>query len=223
MKRFFIGLLGLLVPLASVLVTPASGQADKSAAIARILTTRALWGKDFAAGLASLPHWNSAGERAVAIFPDRIVGATPFRTAEEAQTRRGALSQALGQRRPSAAPAFTDLLRGIADRALPLRSEAAPFSDDDYYRIVLTAPGSQFLAAGLTAAQVEALLGNPESVTTQLIQNDTERRPVVLTLRSYAEGAIVFAESDWAPRPGGIDRVLIDVPAVSAVVFRLAQ
>jgi len=223
MKRFFIGLLGLLVPLASVVVTPASGQADKNAAITRILTTRALWGKDFAAGLASLPHWNSSGERAVAVFPDRIVGATPFKTAEEAQARRAALSQALSQRRPSAAPAFTELLRGTVDRALPLRSEAAPFLDDDSYRVVLTAPGSQFLAAGLTAAQVEAAVGQPESVTTQLIQNERERRPVVLTLRSYADGAVVFAESDWAPRPGVIDRVLIDVPAVAAVVFRPAQ
>lgn len=60
--------------------------------------------------------------------------------------------------------------------------------------------------------------GPPESVTTMLIQNDTDRRPVVLTLSAYANGAILFAESDWAPVPGVVDRVLLDVRKITGAL-----
>ena len=45
-----------------------------------------------------------------------------------------------------------------------------------------------------------------------VIPTEGERRQQILTLFSYANGAIVFAEADIAARPGRINRVLLDVP-----------
>jgi len=87
------------------------------------------------------------------------------------------------------------------------------------YRVAITGSNLQYLAPRLTVRQVETEIGPPEAVTTQVIQSERDRRPVALTLHSYANGAIIFAESDWMP-PGLIDRVILDVPVVSAIVFR---
>ena len=214
MKRI---LLLLLLPLVFGATLPAFAQSGQGPAVIKILTARGLFGKDFPAALASLPAWRRAGEESVAVFPDRIVGATPFKAAEAAQPARSALGEALRQATPAAGPSFATALRALVGKPPPLTSDVIQFSDDGSFRVALS--GGEFLRGGLTVKQVEAAIGQPETVTTQLIQSEGERRPVILTLHSYAGGAIVFAESDLAPRPGVIDRVILNVPAVSAIVF----
>jgi hypothetical protein len=208
----------LALPLALGLATPAIGQGKQASMIAKILTTPGLWGKDFPAALASLPAWKRAGDPSVAIFPDRIVGATPFKTTESAQSARTAMIQALNQRPPAAEP-FVELLKGQTERILQAQSEILQFLDDDSYRVTVTWADAQFFPAGLTVKQVESLIGQPEAVTTQVIQSERDRRPVILTLHRYADGALIVAESDWAPKPGLVDRIILNVPTVSAVVF----
>ena len=220
MKRM---LVLLVLPLVFGLPLPAAGQGDRATTVAKILTTGALWGKDFPAAVASLYAWSRVGEPAFAIFPDRVVGVTPFKTPDAGKPSQAALSEALSQARPSPTPAFVELLKGLAGRPLPLQSEVVPFFDDDSYRVALAGAGLQLLAPGLTVEQVETLIGKPDIVTKQLIQSDRDRRPVILTLHSYADGTIVFAESDWAPRPGLIDRVILNVPVLSGVVFKGGQ
>jgi hypothetical protein len=200
----------------------AAGQGDEKATLVKIFTTRALWGKDSPAALAFLPAWRRIGERTIAIFPDRIVGATPFKTAEEAQQARATVDRAFTER-PPIAPEFEELLARFTREPAPFQAAVIRFLEDDSFRIALTAPNLQFLPESLTVRQVEELIGQPETVTTQVIQSERDRRPLVLTLHSYAKGAIVYAESDWAPRPGFVDRVILNVPAVTAVVFRGAQ
>lgn len=212
----------LVLPLVFGLALPAAGQGDQASDIVKILSTRTLWGKDFPAALSSLPHWNRIGERTVALFPDRFLGATPFRTAEAAQPTRVALSQALSQTAPSPVPAFVELLGRLTGRPFPFQSDVVQSVDDDSYRVAITGSNLQYLAPRLTVRQVETEIGPPEAVTTQVIQSERDRRPVTLTLHSYANGAIIFAESDWMP-PGLIDRVILDVPVVSAIVFRGGQ
>jgi hypothetical protein len=217
--KVFLALLILMFGLAS----PASAQDDQASTITKILNTRALWGKDFPAALASLPAWDRAGEHAIAIFPAQIVGTTPFKTPEAAQPARAALSAALSQPLPEAAPPFTDLFKGLRGGPLPFQSEIVQVFDDDSFRIAIVGKDVQFLPPGLTVKQVEISIGLPQVVTTQVIQSERDRRPVILTLHSYADGAIVFAESDWQPTPGIVDRVILNVPVVSAIVLRKGQ
>jgi hypothetical protein len=42
----------------------------------------------------------------------------------------------------------------------------------------------------------------------------------VLTVYTYAGGSIAFAEADIAPRPGLVNRVRLDVPAVTAALAK---
>jgi hypothetical protein len=69
-------------------------------------------------------------------------------------------------------------------------------------------------------ARLQERLGAPDTVTQRLIQTDRDNRPAVLTLRSYAGGGVVFIETDWAPRPGIVDRVVLDTRVLSAALFR---
>jgi hypothetical protein len=216
-------ILAFLIPFVLGPSLPAAGQDDATDTIKKILTTRSLWGKDFAAGLAFLPAWTGGEERTVAIFPERIVAATPFKTAEAAQQKREAVARALTAPRPQTAPGFEELLQPFAAEGAPFETAVVQSQDDDTFRVVLTGPALEFLPQELTVQQVQEAAGLPESVTTQVIQGEGERRPIVLTLRSYAKGAIVYAESDWAPRPGFVDRVFLNVPDVTAVLFKGGQ
>jgi hypothetical protein len=217
MKRI---LVWMVLPLVFGLAFPVVGQDDQSSTVTRILTIRALWGQDFPAALSSLPYWSRVGERTVVVFHDRIIGATPFRTAEAAQPARITLSEQLSQSAPSPAPAFIDLLSGVTGRPSPFRSDVVRGSDDGSYRVAIVGPSPQFLPPGLTVEMVESLIGPAQAVTSQVIQTEGERRPVILTLHSYAGGAVIFAESDFAPKPGLIDRSILNVPDVSAVAFK---
>jgi hypothetical protein len=189
--------------------------------LARVLADRRVWGKDLPTALAFVESWGRAGERRLYVFPDRVVGATQYRTRDEAQRVAVRLTEAMRAARRSARPGFEELLRGVPTRApAALRvSVVRLVPDDEYFHVAWTGPSLQLLPPQLTVAAVRERLGPPERVVQELIQNETERRPVVLTLYVYAGGAVAFAESDWAPVPGYVDRAVLDVSAVTAALF----
>jgi hypothetical protein len=87
----------------------------------------------------------------------------------------------------------------------------------------MTNSPSGFLNPKMTVAAVVERLGKPEKIVRQLIQTEKERRPIVLTLYTYAGNAIAFAESDISPIPGSVDRVILDVPSITAELFQGAK
>ena len=78
---------------------------------------------------------------------------------------------------------------------------------------------AEFLRRGTTIQSVLAAYGKPEKTTTEVVHGRGDRRPAVLTLHHYANGAVVFVESDLAPTPGLVDRVVVDVPVATALIF----
>lgn len=183
-----------------------------------VLKAGQLWGKDFPALLAYARAWNRAGESAVVVFADRAVGATPYRSEGEAKSGYQAFSRAFGER---PAPASADFQESIARiEAPPFQPALIRFPEDDSSRLAVTGKGLEFLAPGLTIQKVHQTLGPPESVKRQAVQEPDggERRPVILTLHRYAGGAVIFAESEWAP-PGLVDRAVLDVRSVNEAVF----
>ena len=218
MKRVL--LLWMLLALAGW--TFASQQSQGSTA-AKILTAQGLWGKDFASALAALDAWNRIGQRTVAIHSGQIVGGTAFKTFEEAQRASGALARAL-QDVPSAySPAFKELLQSAPRPLAQFKTAVDQLVEDDTIRVVLHDPARALLAAALTIQQVEMLIGKPEKRTTLVIQSKRDMRPAILTLNIYAGGAIIFAESDLAPKPGLVDRVILDVPVIASMLFKEAR
>jgi hypothetical protein len=212
-KAWILAVLFLLTSLALAQPSP----------LTKILTTRSLWGKDYSEALAFLRAWPRINERSVAIFPNQVVGNTPYDTPEEAKRAAEALAEALKAPPPKPNFAFESLLKEALNRPPPFQPQVIPRFEDDSARVALTGPGLQFLAPSLSIQQIERLIGMPEKTYTQLIQGKGDRRPILLTLRSYAGGAILFVESDLSSRPGLLDRVILDVDAVTKGVFKEGQ
>lgn len=192
--------------------------------LAQILSDHILFGKDFPAALAQLQGWTQIGERTVAVFPDQIVGSTPYRTREEAQPNAGLLGRASRELHPRLNPEITSLLAGAIAKQPPAFLAQAILSPEDVtLRIAWADAAFQFLAPDLSVATVRERLGPPEKISEEIVPTESDRRPVVLTVYSYAGGTIAFAESDAAAKPGLVDRVILDVPAVAAALFQEAR
>jgi hypothetical protein len=163
--------------------------------VKEILTDTQLWGKDFPTVLASISTWKQVDQRVV-IFRARTLGDTPYRSSAEAERVGAILNGAMGQN----------------DK---LRASVVTWLEDDSYRLASSGGSLQLLPEKLSLELVKKRLGPPESVTPVVISGNTERRAVVLMLYSYAGGAVVFAESSYSPWPGIVDRVFLDVNAVT--------
>lgn len=197
------------------------GSTNQRLDVAQVLAKAGIWGKDFPSVLAFLESWKRINEQEIYVFPDRVVGGTQYRKREEAQTVAARLIDAMKATRSKPKPQFADLLKGVPPQGpSQLRIETIGFlPDDDLFHVAWSNPSLQFLKPNVSMATVISRLGPPEKTTQEVIQNETERRPVVLTLHSYAGGAIVFAESDWAAVPGTVDRVILDVTALTAALY----
>jgi len=194
----------------------AEGQND----LRKILVDRELWGKDFPTALGYLQAWEQAGVRKVAVFPDQIISGTPYKDPAEAQREATKLTEAMAKPQPRPKPAMAPVVRPAPQgQPVPLKAAVIRLPEDNSVRLAVTAPGAQFIAPNLTVAKVREQLGAPQRTTQEVVQTEKDERPAVLTLRHYANGAVVFVESDMAPRPGQLSRVVLDVPAVAGEVF----
>jgi hypothetical protein len=217
----FDGILFGAVILLSVASAVGDPPEEKANALAKIFSEPSLWGKDYRAGLASLPAWNRLGEKKVMVFADRVVGGSPQKTREEAQTQAEKFTETAKALRPKPNPRFEALFKARGGQPGPLKMEVIPsFPDDDSVHLATAGQALQFLPAQLALATVKERLGPPEKISTEVIQGKGDRRPIILTLHTYAGGAVVFAESDMAPRPGSVNRVILDVPTVTAALFK---
>lgn len=203
--------------------TPTPTPAPPLSPVAKALSDSALWGKDFASALASLPAWSRAGESTLVIFPNRIVGGTPHGAEKEARESASRVMSALATAKPPVRPAFAALLLKAHEGGPAMRLEPMRFWDDLSFRAAWAGSSLQFYSPDLKLSVVRERLGPPEKVKREVIEGDAERRPLILTVSEYFSGAVRFAESDWAPKPGFVDRVVLKVRAVEAVVFEVAQ
>ena len=212
---WWVGIVAIAM-LACVEANAQSSPTPSKPTLDAIFSDSTLWGKDFPIALASLQSWPAAGERSVVVFQNRIVGGTPLKTREEAEQTSKKVAEAMATMEFKPKPRFEAMFKDVAPQlAAPLKTEIiSRFQDDDSVRVASTRPDAQFLAPNLTMAAVQKRLGPPEKVEQQVIHGEGERRPVVLTLYRYADGAVTFAESNIAVRPGMVDRVLLDVPTV---------
>jgi hypothetical protein len=206
----------ILVFAAALGALPPSG-GQQPPTVARILVEQPLWGRDYPALLAQLRALQDAGETSAYVFGDRAAGASAF-PSEQAARPRVERVRALAAKPAPLGPQFK-AMQGAA-RAVTLRTEAARLIDGDGYHVVLTSPAAlELLPPGLTIAAVRSRLGEPERVTELTIENQGERRPVILKLHAYAGGAIAYAESNMA-EPGVVERVVVTLAAVTPAVAR---
>jgi len=186
--------------------------------VEEILADPVLWGKDFPTAIAAMPAFNQAGEQQVAVFPNRIVGRTKERERVQAESRVSRLDQSI-KTTQNLTPRSTRLATVLKQARVPLKAEVILLPDDRTFRLAATGASPQFIAPGLKIADVRKRLGKEERVATEVLDDGTERRPVILTLHYYAGGSIIFAESDVNPNIGAVDRVFLNAATISTTIF----
>jgi hypothetical protein len=195
-----------------------TAMAQPAATLSKILTDRRIWGEDALAVFASLDHWRRLQETSIIVFPDKVVSGTARPTREAAQQAADRLKSALPTRSPLR-PEFSGPYGGAMGVASRHRVEAAPFEGERDFRVVIVREGGDFLKKDVRISTIMETYGKPEKTTTEVIHFRGDRRPAILTVYHYAGGAVGFVESDLAPVPGVVDRVVLDVAAVSAHIF----
>ncbi len=193
---------------------PRSHRVAQQRGLEEILTDQSLWGEKFSSVLAALPAFAGSGESQIWVFYDRVVGGNKFRGRDEAERQVKNVAEALkNPRKPRSDKLRTMMATGVS----PLQPTAILFNDDRTYRVA--AEGGPFLQRELSIADVRRRLGKEERITTEVLDDGTERRPVILTLHYYAGGTIAFAESDHSLKIGSVDRILLDATKISATLF----
>lgn len=209
---------GALWGVAVMLFLAAPAGADDKA-LAKALGDTALWGPDLPSALATLRPLRRLGVNEVEIHADHLVARDSAKTPADAKRTADALSSALAGAGPKWNAAFDALARRVPAKS-PLQAQVVARYEDDLPHVAVRGTKLQFLAAGLTLATVRQRLGAPEKTATIAVQGIGDRRPVVLTIHSYLGGALGFAESDQAPDPHLVDRVIIDVRSVDTSLFQ---
>jgi hypothetical protein len=197
---------------------------DQARSIARILTNKAIWGKDLPAALARVRGWGEAQQSRIEIFPDRIVGASPLRDSQGQEPVKK-LTGALKAAAPDLTAAFASWQTDTsAEAGARFKVSVLNHVDDRSPRLGITDENLQFLKPGLTLATVQSQIGGPARVSQLVIQDDKgDHRPVILKLYHYGEGALAFAVSELEAKPGLINRVILDVPKVEAAMLKIPQ
>lgn len=193
---------------------------DEPSMLSKILTDKNLWGEDAFAAFGSLESWKQSGVSSVLVFPDRIASGTPSATPNEAEAGVARLVETMGLPQPQLQAAFAETYgAAISTRAPKLRVEFSRFLEDDSYRIVWKTPEAAFLKKDMKMQSVIDAYGDPEKTSTEVVHSQGERRPAILTNYHYADGAVQFVESDLAPIPGFVDRVVVDVAAATKEIL----
>ena len=223
MRAHIIALTSMFLLLIASVPTSVSGATvpDQSK-IKAILSDASLWGEDFNALLANLKAIKNTGETKIEVFSNEAVGATPHATIEVALHEASELRLQM-QKVRSFKSQFRTLVNARAeDLHLKVAPSAHPSRDDESGRVVLLSnevKKTSYFPSGLTLKSIKDKHGAPEKVTKQLIDTGDERRPIVLTLYHYGDGAIMFAQSDLGEDPEMIERVILDTAKVSAAIF----
>ena len=183
-----------------------------------LLASPVFAGPDFAVVLLSLRGWHVIGEQEISVFAAQVQGRRGFFDPAQAVELAMTLGRSVAGALPPLRAAFEGL-RGAANRMSLVQANSAKSIDDDGFHVVLSAPQAVFLRSGLRIADVQRAFGPPAAVSTVLLQNAFERRPEVLTVYSYGNGAISFATSD-AGEAGAVQRLIIRIDRVLPQVVK---
>jgi hypothetical protein len=213
----WLGGLSLVAP--PCVAAEAGASAADAERLRKLLTDTDVWGPDALAFFVTLQRWQDAGERSVLVFPDRVVAGRKLESAAAGEASARSMAGAVAGFDRKLRPEFRPSYQANLPRAAEFEVKAERFLEDDSLRLVLMRPGGEFLRAGVTIRRIEDRYGKPDQTKTVVVQAQGDRRPAILTVYSFAGGAFQFVMSDLSATPAVIDRVVVDVGAVTAQLF----
>lgn len=223
-------LLILTIVLAST--TPVLAQLEPSqptqSDLLRIITNPVIWRKDFRSVLTVLNDWKQTGEVSVVIYADQAEGTRKFSLSSgDALKEASALNLLIKDSKSTLNPEVLARLNSVWDlESRSLAPKAQPVKGEALAAVVLTERTqvpAELLSVDLTPAVLKEQIGEPDSITTRVIDTGDERRPIILTIYHYAGDSIAFAVPDLSRTPGVIDRAFLDTKKISDLIFRPAR
>ena len=91
--------------------------------------------------------------------------------------------------------------------------------DDATVRVGTPEHQAEYIVQGVRIDTLIARYGKPDRVTTMLLDDGSERRPIGLTVYWFAGGAVAFATADVNDDPRWVDRAYLDTRAVSRAIY----
>jgi hypothetical protein len=173
-----------------------------------------LWGPDYPAALNSIPAFAKAGEQQVEILPRRVVGGrqeTPAEAEHAASVARQAYSNTPPMR-------IAVVPEGEAQRG-KLQIAAVLFPDDRRLHVGTPDHDARYIALNVRIDQIEQRWGKADRVTTEMVDDGSERRPLELTLYHFANDAVIVVTTNIHSDPRIVDRVFLDTRAVMQAIF----
>jgi hypothetical protein len=192
----------------------------------KILSNQVIWGKDFPAALLDVVALDKFGEKMVAVYPDKVQTVTTrgdVKITGEDKLHFEYVIESIPRETNDNLAALTKCGRtGFRIDCVKLRegSQEVVSSQVDGSVHVAATPkdkDARFLSPDATVDLVKKEFGPPEKITTKVIRDDYESRPIILTQYAYASGQITFITSNTNPT-GKIEQVYLDAKAVSKCV-----
>lgn len=221
--KIFILMVILVVATQATRHESAAMQESENAKIIRILTNPNLWQKDFPTVIKSINSFDAIGEIKVEVFQNDVVGSRKFEPQDAGLLRETSELRSYMAVNPrlkqQVVVAINSNWNQLQETVTPAGQAAL---SDGSLRVSLaskTVVEAQFLAPGLTLNTLREQNGEPESISREVADSsDDERRPLILTLYRYADGAITFATTDTSPNPELIDRAILDTKKISVAI-----
>jgi hypothetical protein len=204
-------------PRPQAVAAATAAQAKQDEEIKKILNDPTIWGKDFPQLLKTLPLFAGGGEKTVLIFPESVVGGTPYPNLPQSlKAIEGANAANRMVNDTKQGEAFKRAMGARSGEVLTL-FHANPFEEDDSQRVTLDRPGREYLPPDKSIAAIRKSRGEPQKITKVRINGASEDRPEVLTYYEYAGGAVTFVMHNYR-RYGYVDRVILNLPAIQSAL-----
>jgi hypothetical protein len=174
-----------------------------------------LWGPDYPAALDAVPAFAKAGEQQVEILPRRVIGRRKEGPAEA--ERAASVARAAYSNTPPMRIAVVPETE-VRQRKLP-RIAAVLFPDDRRLHVGTADHDARYIALNVRIDQIEERWGKAQRVTTETVDDGTERRPLEMTLYHYANDGLIVVTTNIHSDPRVVDRVFLDTRAVMQAIF----
>jgi hypothetical protein len=178
----------------------------------KIISDPVIWSNNFLPAIAQAEALEQAGERFIELFPRKILSGEKFNKEDKKNSDDKLRSYDQAQTDADKFELYQKMSKsfGFAKQSGKTISYLSDEIDSlvvgiDYKDGFLFKPDTKM-------EMVFKQFGKPEKTDSRAIHGRGEERPEILTLYSYENGIIMFAESDNAAEPGLLNRVFIDVP-----------
>ncbi len=188
----------------------AFSQVAQSKSVLEIVSNRSIWGKDFSLALAQMEALSKSDDKIAELSFTTLASSRRYANAQAADASLKNTTRVL--RGAERQDLFKKTKKNFPFEARLPKTEVLKAPEADSVLVGLTFGKTEFLRPDLRVTQIEKELGVAQRVTHRVTEGLGEELPLIITYHSYADGVIIFAESNYSDEPRLVNRVYFDTP-----------